>query len=156
MQTESTSDLKFCQECGAEISTKVEICPECGVSQEQNQTSSQREPSGRFTAAVIGSVGSFFFGWIPILGPIVGGFIAGYLRGPDKQESALTGVIANVLASIPFLLFAIFGVFAQIVEGTVNTFLGWIILVAISVAYFYGFGAFGGWAGAAFSSRAEP
>ena len=157
MQTETaTSDTKYCQECGSEISTKAEICPDCGVSQDGNRVQQGRDPSNRFTAAIIGSIPSFFFGWLPILGPMFGGFVAGYLRGQDKQESALTGTIANIIASIPFFLFAVFGVFAQIVEGTVDTFIGWVFLCVISLMYFYGCGAFGGWAGAAFSDRAEP
>jgi len=148
-------ESKFCSECGNEMNAKAEVCPECGVSQETTQTG-DREPSGRWISALIGSIVSFLFGWFPIAGPILGGSFAGYLRGQNNKESAITGTIANVIASIPFFLFAIFGVFAQITEGTVGTLFGWIILVGGSLAYFYGLGALGGWIGAEFSSRASP
>lgn len=156
METEETDgETKFCSDCGSEIKAKAEICPECGVSQETSHTS-QREPSGRWIAAFIGSIVSFVLGWLPFIGPILGGSLAGYLRGQNNRESAIAGTIAKIIASIPFFLFAIFGVFAQILEGTVGTFVGWIILVGGALIYFYGCGAVGGWIGSEFSNRAEP
>lgn len=148
-------ETKFCSDCGSQINTKAEVCPECGVSQQTSHTS-QREPSGRWIAAFIGSIVSFVLGWLPFVGPILGGGLAGYLRGQNNRESAITGTIANIIASIPFFFFAIFGVFAQILEGTVGTFVGWVFLVVISLTYFYGCGAVGGWIGSEFSNRAQP
>ncbi len=42
MTTES-SETKFCQECGAEINEKAEICPECGVRQPETKQEGDSE-----------------------------------------------------------------------------------------------------------------
>lgn len=31
---DSSSEVKYCTECGAEINSKADVCPECGVRQE--------------------------------------------------------------------------------------------------------------------------
>lgn len=154
-RSEPGTDTKYCSECGNEISTKAAICPDCGVSQD-GAGGSSNEPSGRYMAAFIGSVVSFFFGWFPFLGPIAGGVVAGYFRGTDKKESVISAVIGTVLASVLFLAFAVFGLFAQAVEGTPETFIGWVILCVGALVYFYGFGALGGYLGAAISDRDSP
>ncbi|WP_125919985.1 DUF5518 domain-containing protein [Haloparvum sedimenti] len=155
MESDGTSGEKICGNCEEKIDRNAVICPECGVSQDSAR-SNVRDPSERYTAAIIGSVGSFFLGWVPFLGPMIGGMIGGYLRGPNNRESALVGILANVIASIPFVLFAAFGTFAQVVEGTVDTFVVWVIICVFAIAYFYGLGAFGGWVGAELSNRKEP
>ncbi|SEG36467.1 DUF5518 domain-containing protein [Halobellus limi] len=123
---------------------------------QQSTETGNREPSGRLISAFIGSIAAFFLGWLPFLGPVIGGGISGYLRGKNNRESSLTGFFATVIASIPFILFAIFGVFAQVLEGTIGSFIGWMFAVVISMIYFYGCGTIGGYIGAEFSNRAEP
>lgn len=43
---------KFCTECGAEINRKAEICPECGVRQHTEPTSSGRELTDQYSPLV--------------------------------------------------------------------------------------------------------
>lgn len=115
-----------------------------------------REPSSRFTAAFICFIILFFFGWFPLAGPLIGGTITGYLRGPDKQESVLTSVIAAVFASALFLMLTFLIGIGAIAEGDVAGLLGWIVIAGISLVYFYGLAALGGYIGAAFSNRERP
>lgn len=156
MSSDTNIQTKFCSSCGDEISAEADVCPNCGVSQTSGQSQQGKEPSGRLISALIGGLFSLFLGWIPFLGPIMGGGISGYLRGSNRKESVLVGTLANVLASIPFILFAAFGTVAQVVEGTVNTFVGWVILMIVVLIYFYGCGAVGGLIGSEFTSRGEP
>lgn len=121
------------------------------------------EPMGRVGAALVGAAVSLFVGWFPLVGPAFGGIAAGYLRGDDVTESALTGTLGNVIASIPLLLLALLfiglGTIGAIVEGNGDAGLGlviWLIVFAISFAYFYGLGALGGVLGAKITDRGTP
>ena len=112
-----------------------------------------REPSSRLKASFVGSIGAFFFGILPLVGPIIGGAMAGYLRGSDGAESALTGALATIIASIPLLLIAGLTGLTAIVGGDSEALVSTILLVVLSGAYFYAFGALGGYIGSAFSNR---
>jgi hypothetical protein len=126
-------------------------------------------------SAVIGAVISFvagvFLGLIPLFGlflaplfaPLSGGFAAGYLRGSDVRESALTGFLANVLASIPTALlvgiFLLVGGISALTEGAGEAALGlivWLIIFAVAFVMFYLMGALGGAIGAKVTDRGSP
>lgn len=126
------------------------------MSQNQSSHTSAREPSGRYTAAFVGSVVAFFVGLLPFVGPMIGGATAGYLRGPDKQESAIAGALATVLASVVYIgIMALVGL-AQVVEGAPGNLVVLIVSGSLPLVYFYACGAVGGFAGAAFSNRESP
>lgn len=171
MATESLPGrTKYCSECGSEISAETAICPTCGITQERTEQRRERaerrrepEPSSRVIAAVIGGVVTFFLGWIPLVGPIPGGVVAGYLRGADVRESTLTGLLANVLASIPGVvlvaLFLILGGLGAVAEGNGEAAMGlalWLIIFVLSFVYYYAFGALGGLIGAKITDRGRP
>ncbi|RQG95190.1 DUF5518 domain-containing protein [Natrarchaeobius chitinivorans] len=154
--------VAYCSTCGSEIDSDAELCPECGVRQGTAQHQ-QKEPTDRYIAAAIGAVVSFVIGWFPLIGPIVPGVVAGYLRGENTKESAITGTLANVIASIPIVLvLALFfglGALGTLVEGNGEAALGFgvlLIMVVISFVYYFGFGALGGVIGAELSDRGEP
>jgi cytochrome c biogenesis protein CcdA len=128
-----------------------------------NQSTTKQEPSSRIIASGIGSVFAFLFGWLPFVGPILGGGVAGYLRGSNRKESAIVGLMATVIASIPFLLIGAFVGFAnvfQIVAGQHqnpgSAFLGFVIFIMLPLGYFYICGAIGGFIGAEFTDRNAP
>ena len=158
---------RYCSSCGAVIADRAELCPECGVRQGDDASgdtaSSAGEPSSRYLSAFAGSVVSFFVGWVPIVGPLAGGAVAGYLRGSDTRESAVSGLIANVLAAIPMMalaaLFLLLGGIGAASEGGSDVALGlflWAVIFAGSFVYFFVLGAVGGALGAALTSRRSP
>jgi len=155
---------KHCRECGVEISAEAVICPECGVELDGTTDTGQgSDPSSRILAAIVGGVISFLIGWIPVVGPIPGGAVAGYLRGDDVKESALTGLLANVLAAVPAILlaglFLVLGGIGAAVDGDGTAALGifvWLLIFAGSFLYFFGFGALGGAIGAKLTDRRAP
>lgn len=130
------------------------------------RTDGGTQPSSRFTAAVLGALLSFFVGWVPFLGPIAGGVLAGYLRGEDTKESAITGSIANFLASLPslgiaalFLSLGVLGAATSSDGGGSELAVGlaaWLLIFAVSFLYYWAFGAIGGVLGAAMSDRGYP
>lgn len=158
----------YCRNCGAVIPEAAATCPECGVREagehQSGATSTKNEPSGRYLSAFVGGIVSFVVGWIPIIGPAAGGVVAGYLRGSDTRESAITGLLANVIASIPMmglaLLFMILGGIGAATEGAGGDvalgLLFWAGLFAVSFVYFFVLGAAGGALGAAITNRREP
>ncbi len=156
----------YCSSCGAEISTEAELCPECGVRQkgrQKQQSSGATEPSSRAMASLAGGVVSFFLGWIPLLGPLSGGFVAGYLRGDDTKEGAIVGFLANLLASIPGALFVglflVLGGLGAVVDGSGEAALGlvvWLVIFGAIFVSFYGFGALGGVIGSKVTDRSAP
>lgn len=162
-----TADERYCESCGAAIAEAAEICPECGVraGNEERLTgeSSSDEPSGRYLSALVGGIVSFLVGWIPFVGPAAGGVVAGYLRGRDAKESAITGLIANVLAAVPMMglavLFMILGGIGAASEGASDVALGlflWALIFVASFVYFFALGAAGGALGAAITNRRAP
>lgn len=135
------------------------------------------EPSGRWIAAVIGAAASFTIGvvvsFIPIVGgllglagTLVGGGVAGYLRGSDTKESALTGALAGVLVTLPFvLLLAVVMLFfgAMFVEEIAMAgfdgglfFLVFGVFVMVGVAINAVLSAIGGAIGAMVTDRRPP
>jgi hypothetical protein len=159
----SPAATKYCPECGSRIDAEAAICPECGVAQESAERQTAPEPASRILAAAVGGVVTFILGWIPLIGPIPGGVVAGYLRGSDVTESTLTGLLANVLASIPGVLLAVLFLFlgglGAVMEGDGGAAVGlvvWLIIFALAFAYYYALGALGGFIGAKVTDRGEP
>jgi ribosomal protein L40E len=160
------ADEKYCRSCGAVIKKQAELCPKCGVRQQGSKRSSTgsggpQDPASRLMAAGIGGVVSLFGGLLPVIGQILGGVVAGYLRGPDTRESTICGALAGLIASIPSALFFGFLLFLGIIgsaaggggfEGVV--FLG--ILFVTVIGIYVGLGAAGGFVGAMISDRSPP
>lgn len=115
-----------------------------------------RELSSKFKSAFVGSIAAFFFGWVPFIGPVFGGVLAGYLRGPDSREGVKTGILASIIASVPLLLLAGLVGLAQVTEGVPEGLIGLLMIVTVSCVYFYGCGAVEGYVGSAFSNRDSP
>lgn len=161
------ADEQYCSNCGAVIAEAAEICPECGVRSEPRTAAGGEttgsDPSGRYLSAFVGGVVSFVVGWVPVVGPAIGGGVAGYLRGSDTKESAISGLLANVLASIPMIglaaLFLVLGGMGAASDGASDVAIGlvlWAAIFAASFAYFFALGAVGGALGAAATSRRAP
>jgi len=134
------------------------------------------EPLGRLTAGVIGGVAGFAiavtFNVVPVVGtvlglagPVIGGGIAGYLRGSNTKESTLTGALAGVVGSIPLVLFAglvlvLFGALL-VGDGGDITVSGGLMIVAAFIVVFAVvlsavLSAIGGAIGAGLTDRREP
>lgn len=130
------------------------------------RTDGGTSPSSRLAAVVLGAILSFFVGWVPLLGPIAGGVLAGYLRGEDIKEGAITGTLANFLATLPSIaLVALLVVLGALGATTgsdadmTNFAIGmgaWLLILAVSFVYYWCFGALGGVLGAAMSDRGYP
>lgn len=123
------------------------------------------EPTDRKMAALVG--GGFTFGMaiIPILGPVLGGGIAGYLRGSNAKESTLTGMLANAVGVSPLILLAgfmfVFGTLESLLVegGTSEAIAGlWVysVLFGVPIVYFLICGALGGLVGAVLTDRGDP
>lgn len=120
-------------------------------------------PSGRLIAAIAGGAVAFFIGIIPLLGPIGGGVVSGYLRGSDTKEGVLTGGLAGLIASIPgallAFLFLVLGGVGALIEGNGEAALGlivWIAVFLVAIVYMIVFCGLGGAIGAAISNRRAP
>jgi hypothetical protein len=62
--------------------------------------------------ALLGAVVSFVLSFLP-LSPVLGGAVAGYLNGPDRNAGLKLGAVSGVILTIPLLLvgFAVAGLF---------------------------------------------
>lgn len=130
---------------------------------DQQGTSAQPEPKSRLFAAGIGALVSVVLGWVPLVGPVFGGAAAGYLRGSDGTEGAISGLLGNAIASVPLLLlvllFLALGGIGAAAQGDGEAAVGmvlWLVIFAGGFAYFYALGALGGLLGAVASNRASP
>jgi type IV pilus assembly protein PilA len=82
---EKTDDQKFCQECGAAISKRAEICPHCGVRQAgtpQPRTTTSKVLIGCLLLVAVGVVG------IPIIGIIAAIAIPKFANTKEKAYTA--------------------------------------------------------------------
>ncbi|MCL5239453.1 MAG: DUF5518 domain-containing protein [Candidatus Marsarchaeota archaeon] len=84
---------------------------------------------------VTGIMLTVFIGWIPIVGPIVSGFIAG-LHTKDNREGAMAGFISGAVGSI-LVAWVLFVVLVEFFVQGVGSFAG-IINSTISLLYAYG------------------
>jgi hypothetical protein len=107
--------------------------------------------------ALIGGVSSVLLGFLPF-SPVLGGAIAGYLEGPDTNAGLRVGVIAGLVALVPFalLLFLFGGAFLAFTPmigsggGMVGAFslVALLFLVVFGALYTVGLSALGGILGA--------
>lgn len=99
--------VKYCQECGNEISEKAKICPKCGVEQpdtEEESDRSQRAKKFLIAGAILGAVSIII---LPIVfAPLAGfcGILAMYYGRP------LAGAAIVAWAVIAFFIGIILGV----------------------------------------------
>jgi len=130
------------------------------------------EPTSRLIAALVGAavtfVASIVFSIIPVVGNLAallaGGAAAGYLRGSDTTESAITGGLAGVIASAPLILVAGVVMFTlgvgAVGEGAIAGGVVGLAIVAALVLLVVGFVAVvcaaGGAIGAAVTDRPAP
>lgn len=105
--TAENPETKFCQECGAEINEKAEICPECGVRQpgtEENADSEERAMRARqflYAGVILGFAALLF---LPIIfGPLAAicGLLTLYYGRPLAGAAVVAwGVIATIIGWI--------------------------------------------------------
>ena len=117
---------------------------------------------GRVGAILIGGLLTFILGWIPILGPIGGGFVGGYLRGVSTTEGGIVGAASGLVASIPGIALAalvfLLGGIGLAAEWDPEAAGGFAILFGlflVALAYMAGSAGVGGAIGGAISDR-EP
>jgi hypothetical protein len=154
---------QYCSNCGTALNRNADVCPQCGISQDSGKDAGGGRPSGRYISGVVGALAAVFLGWLPLIGLIVGGAIAGYLRGSDNKESAISGLVAHGLASIPLMaiigFFFVFGGIGVVASGDGGAALGlfiWAGIFVVGFVFYFVMGAIGGVIGAALTSRAEP
>ena len=111
------NQLKFCQNCGAEIDYKAEICPKCGVRTSENSTdnNSGEEISGLAITALILGILSFpclcsYICGIPAI--IVGSLeLSKINKGKSSYKGkwmAWFGIIAGGIFSLLGLIWTVF------------------------------------------------
>ena len=121
--------------------------------------SSQRDT---WVNAVIGAVVSVVFSFIPF-SPVIGGAVAGYLEGGDRNRGIRVGGYAGAIATIPLVLlvgaFIVLGTFGVAVAPgeAIRTLLGILLLAALAIvvigAYTIGLSAVGGYVGIMLADR---
>jgi len=110
-----------------------------------------------FVNAVIGAVATALLsGFVP-LAPLLGGGIAGYLEGGDRNDGFRVGLYSGVIGlAVSLVLFAVVFVFLAAFLAFVPEALGLFgaagLLVLVlgtltTAAYFLGLSALGGWLG---------
>ena len=105
--------------------------------------------------ALIGAVVGLVLSFLP-LSPMLGGAIAGYLEGGDRDDGVRVGAIAGVIAFLPLVGFGVllFGFGAFFLVGGFPSRLGVVALVFLVLfglvllgLYTVGLSALGGWLG---------
>jgi len=110
-----------------------------------------------FVNAIIGAVATALLsGFVP-LAPLLGGGIAGYLEGGERDDGVhvglLSGVIGLAISLVFFVVVCVFlAAFLAIVPEALGVFgaMGLLVLVLGTItaaAYFLGLSALGGWLG---------
>ena len=127
-------------------------------------TSKQSSQRDTWVNALIGAVVSVVFSFVPF-SPVVGGTVAGYLEGGDRNRGLRVGGYAGAIAAIPLVLlvgaFVVLGSFGVIVAPgeAIRTLLGILLLAALAVvvigAYTIGLSAVGGYVGVMLAERRD-
>ena len=105
--------------------------------------------------ALIGAVVAIVLAFLP-LSPVLGGLVAGYLEGGDRDDGIRVGALAGVIAFLPmvgfglllygFGMFFLLGGFPGGASVVVLVLLALFALVMVGV-YTVGLAALGGWVG---------
>lgn len=120
-------------------------------------TEAERPPS-TFVNALLGAVVGVVFGFIPF-STVIGGGVAGYLQGPDRNAGLRVGAIAGVLMTIPFALLVVlgFGFFTVVAVSPgggpstafpVGAFVVMALVIVVASLYTIGGATLGGYLGA--------
>lgn len=110
-----------------------------------------------FIGAIVTIIGSGFVPFVPILG----GGVAAYLEGGDRDQGIRVGLYAGLIALIPFILFAILlsGFIGMMGFGFMQTGMGMsgfgtgltvfavVFVFVFGMIYVVGLSALGGWLG---------
>ncbi|WP_336327382.1 DUF5518 domain-containing protein [Halovenus sp. HT40] len=107
-----------------------------------------RRKAGIFLSVLAGVLTSLVFSFIPF-STVLGGLVAGYLRGGTEADGAFVGGVAGVVMFAPFFLimYLILGVIA--LGGAPPLFSGIVVLIFLSVGlYTIGASIAGGFLGA--------
>ncbi|RLN01558.1 DUF5518 domain-containing protein [Haloarcula sp. Atlit-7R] len=110
-----------------------------------------------FVNAVIGAVATALLsGFVPLT-PLLGGCIAGYFEGGERDDGVRVGLLSGVVGlaiSLVFfiIVFVFLAAFLAFVPEALGLFgaMGLLVLVVgtvMTVAYFLGLSALGGWLG---------
>jgi hypothetical protein len=117
----------------------------------ESRTSTGRPDQSRLLSAIVGAVVTVVLSVVP-LSPIVGGAVAAYLRGGDREEGLRVGALSGGIAAVPILLlllvvFGAIGLFA-IFDGVRSLLVlagGFLVSAALVVAFVAGLSALGGY-----------
>lgn len=114
-------------------------------------------PSDTFTNALIGAVVTVVLSPFVPFAPILGGLIAGYLLGGDRDDGLWAGTLSGAIALIPLFLvaFLVANVFLFFVSGAMGAgrmaggfgLVALVFFVFATAAYTVGLSAVGGWLG---------
>ncbi len=111
------------------------------------------EEGNTLVNALVGGIASIVLSFVPF-SPVLGGAVAGYLEGGDRDDGVRVGVYAGLVAGIPFALFAflVFAVFLGFAVGVDGGALGVasvvvLVVIVASLVYTVAFSAVGGWLG---------
>jgi TM2 domain-containing membrane protein YozV len=97
----------YCRDCGSVINARAEICPECGIRQ-QDPDSDTDSASGDDKDPGIAAIASFV---IPGLGQVYNGQIAkGFILGVVVVALVLTGI--GLLLAIPIWLWLVYDAYS--------------------------------------------
>jgi hypothetical protein len=120
---------------------------------------------GSFVNALIGAVATVVLSFVPF-SPALGGAVAGYLQGEDRNLGLRVGALSGLIATIPVALLvglfvAVFGVFAVVpgngTGGAARTLVGLLVLLGLVLlvvaVYTVGLSALGGYVGAILAER---
>lgn len=100
MSAETSSATAFCRDCGAEISNRAEICPECGVRQHGQTEDPERANRAKQFLIAGGVLGFIAILFLPIVFGILAAF-CGILAMYYGQPLAGAGIVAwAVIATI--------------------------------------------------------
>jgi hypothetical protein len=110
-----------------------------------------------FVNAVLGAVATLVLTPLVPFAPVLGGLVAGYLEGRDRDAGLRVGAVSGAVALIPLVLVGFFAanVFLFFVDVSMGP--GWVMggfgilalafVVVFAAVYTVGLSALGGWLG---------
>jgi hypothetical protein len=118
-------------------------------------TGQPRRKAGILLSVVAGVLTSLVLSFIPF-STVLGGAVAGYLRGGTESDGALVGGVTGVVVFAPFflLMYLLLGIIA--LGGAPPLFSGIVVLIFLSVGlYTIGAAVVGGYLGAYVSTELD-